>query len=399
MTQEYVLEADLRPNGPVVKFRTVTELEEWIKKELEFWTWPEEFNRQGKHRGCVENIRNRLNEISNHVNGLKKVLPNGDSDTYRRNLLASMTKHYVNERTLLHSSLSESKHIKGMIASHPIEAAYAAGFLVRDNWLWGNGRDRIIQEQFTGAVAASLHRFGVTGAFEGQQEALRDLQTEWQKGLNDAKDYQAGFEADVEAWKEEASKVKQAQQEDFTTQMDAIQQSLDELQSKSADALAEFEKLYYEKLAMNASVTYWKEKAVNHVTLTIVFAVLVILAFVATAVGLHLTVSNIGGDLTLDKITLSNIALVAVVATIGVWLIRILVRVLLSNMHLYVDSGERVVMMQTYLALVQEDKLPEESRELILQSLFRPSSTGIVRDDAAPPFMAEWLKRTTGTDD
>ena len=55
-------------------------------------------------------------------------------------------------------------------------------------------------------------------------------------------------------------------------------------------------------------------------------------------------------------------------------------------------------MMQTYLALIKEGKLEDNHRNLILQALFRPASTGIVKDDAAPPFMTEWLKRTTGTD-
>ena len=54
-------------------------------------------------------------------------------------------------------------------------------------------------------------------------------------------------------------------------------------------------------------------------------------------------------------------------------------------------------MLQTYLALLREGgKLDGNTHTLILQALFRPSSTGIVRDDASPPFMAQWLKMTTG---
>ncbi|MCP4539940.1 MAG: hypothetical protein GY832_22600 [Chloroflexi bacterium] len=94
-----------------------------------------------------------------------------------------------------------------------------------------------------------------------------------------------------------------------------------------------------------------------------------------------------------------KLGLVAIIATIGVWAIRVLVRLLMSNIHLHDDAAERRTMLLTYLALLREGELPEgDVRQLILQALFRPSSTGIVKDDAAPPFMAQWLKLTTGID-
>lgn len=42
-------------------------------------------------------------------------------------------------------------------------------------------------------------------------------------------------------------------------------------------------------------------------------------------------------------------------------------------------------MLLTYLALQQENKLPQgDSVNLILQALFRPISMGIIKDDAVP---------------
>jgi hypothetical protein len=89
----------------------------------------------------------------------------------------------------------------------------------------------------------------------------------------------------------------------------------------------------------------------------------------------------------------------ALVAVFGVWIMRLLVRLLLSNTHLHTDASERRTMMLTYLAMMRERQLPEDgSRKLILQALFRPSSTGIIKDDASPPFMAEWIRATVGKD-
>ena len=57
------------------------------------------------------------------------------------------------------------------------------------------------------------------------------------------------------------------------------------------------------------------------------------------------------------------------------------------DLRLHTDAGERVVMAQTSLALVAESAGPKDvDRTLVLSSLFRPSSTGVVKDDAAPLF-------------
>lgn len=65
------------------------------------------------------------------------------------------------------------------------------------------------------------------------------------------------------------------------------------------------------------------------------------------------------------------------------WIIRITVKIALSNLHLSEDAHERVVMIQTYLAFVKETEIKKEDKELILSSLFRPSNIGIIQDESS----------------
>lgn len=65
------------------------------------------------------------------------------------------------------------------------------------------------------------------------------------------------------------------------------------------------------------------------------------------------------------------------------WVIRITVKIALSNLHLSEDAHERVVMIQTYLAFVKETEVKEKDKELILSSLFRPSNIGIIQDESS----------------
>ena len=65
------------------------------------------------------------------------------------------------------------------------------------------------------------------------------------------------------------------------------------------------------------------------------------------------------------------------------WIIRITVKIALSNLHLSEDAYERVVMIQTYLSFVKEGQIEENDKNLILSSLFRPSNIGIIQDESS----------------
>lgn len=88
-----------------------------------------------------------------------------------------------------------------------------------------------------------------------------------------------------------------------------------------------------------------------------------------------------------------RLAVIIASALFCVWIIRIFVRLLLSNIHLQTDAKERVTMVQTYLALMRRGKLKDDERMFILQTLFRPTPTGIVKDDAVPLTVVEGITK------
>jgi type VI protein secretion system component VasK len=71
--------------------------------------------------------------------------------------------------------------------------------------------------------------------------------------------------------------------------------------------------------------------------------------------------------------------------TVYLWITRILVRMMLSEHHLAVDARSREAMADTYLGLIAENSsVNENDRAIILASLFRPVTDGLVKDDALP---------------
>ena len=77
-----------------------------------------------------------------------------------------------------------------------------------------------------------------------------------------------------------------------------------------------------------------------------------------------------------------------------VWIIRIFVRIFLSNLHLKEDAEERVTMINTFLALLRDTQDPNSlNKNIILETLFRPSSYGLIKDDAAPPTIMGFMDK------
>lgn len=77
-------------------------------------------------------------------------------------------------------------------------------------------------------------------------------------------------------------------------------------------------------------------------------------------------------------------ALLIFASSSALWIIRITVKIALSNLHLSEDAHERVVMIQTYLSFIKEGQaLNDKEREMILPSLFRPSNIGIIKDESS----------------
>ena len=70
--------------------------------------------------------------------------------------------------------------------------------------------------------------------------------------------------------------------------------------------------------------------------------------------------------------------------TVYLWLMRIIVRMYMTDNHLAIDARSRAAMAHTYLALTKDKQAEEQDRAIVLASLFRPITDGFVKDDAMP---------------
>lgn len=161
----------------------------------------------------------------------------------------------------------------------------------------------------------------------------------------------------------------------------------------SLKSFKDTENSYKEGMKLKASVTYWTDKSRGHENAAKRYRNFLI------GFACFLCPLILGGLFCLAKHLMSIpvgttyavyvvFALFSlIVCTVPFWMARVLTRLFLSEHHLSIDSKERAVMAKTYLALTAEGQATEAERHIVLGALFRPTTDGIIKDDAAPDFL------------
>ncbi|RLU00983.1 DUF6161 domain-containing protein [Ketobacter sp.] len=230
------------------------------------------------------------------------------------------------------------------------------------------------------------------------ESALTDLVRHEMETLRSALNHTLDLKGQAYRTHELVLKQKAEHKKQFNGAMESFREELEAEKKK-----------YREEIAEKEAVDYWNAKAKTH-NRRIKWYVVTIVLLAALFFFSGYELFDFFREAIVNETSSKNRELIfsqdgqirhwvllftASAAMIVIWLIRIAVRLLFSNIHLAEDAKERATLIQTYLAMERyESVLKPEDKELILPSIFRPSSDGIVKDDAAPPSMLTMFNRT-----
>ncbi|MFW2515848.1 DUF6161 domain-containing protein [Aliarcobacter butzleri] len=153
-------------------------------------------------------------------------------------------------------------------------------------------------------------------------------------------------------------------------------------------------------IELKQATTYWEKQAINYNgkykfyfwANIIVAVILIISAFLLiNKSGLfiqNITVDNSNAIESLKNLVQSvpffNYVIFILYTTLVIWIMKILVKIMLSNYHLAVDANERIIMINTYLVLLEDGKgFQETDRKVILDNIFRQTNHGIITDETS----------------
>ena len=150
--------------------------------------------------------------------------------------------------------------------------------------------------------------------------------------------------------------------------------------------IQELEDIYQEKLRMAKPAEYWNNAAKKFRLEGIICAVFLVVSLVLGAVYLSNFFTDwlTGQELQVQLNTVQGIVIFGTLLAVYGILIRVLSRLAFSAFHLMRDAEEREQLTYLYLSLINEKKIDEKSRDIILQALFSRSETGLLTGESAP---------------
>lgn len=377
---------DLGDNGGRKIFYSIEKIKEWIDHEHQYWNWVSSYNRE-------LNVQNYYKQHFSHINQIRQLVhtlyqQEGElKDSKFQEVEALIVKAYKNNK-IIHSKSPKAKYLEKLRKKNDRHAAFTFSYF------YGNRNNHI--DFILAAFDGLLFEKGVR---DTNLRSNKDLANELIEDLKESKSEAEGLleqstlesSDTVQSLKTTFEKYKK----DFGTQLQTQKEDFEGLVETATSSLSNIEAVYDKKLAIQSSVRYWKAKANSHKNFLKRFYWLFGFSIVISAFLIFLEIRYLFEGYGVDTPPPYWLAAIVILTmAVAIWLIRVLAKIMLSNIHLRTDADERRVMILTYLALLRrENAITEEDRKVILQTLFRPSATGIIKDENLPTFL--WDKFTS----
>lgn len=188
--------------------------------------------------------------------------------------------------------------------------------------------------------------------------------------------------------------------DDISNWRDEIKSEVETYLKDKVNTFKDLEIAYKEKLKLEAPIDYW-DKLYNEynqkgktwtgiavfTSAIMMMLLMVILYNIPSQLNVNLESFNFQ--------SLRATLILALLVSIGIYLIRLFVKLALSAYHLSRDAKERYQLTYVYLSLINEGKISEQDRTIVLQALFSRADTGLLKGDSSPTLPDGMLNQLT----
>lgn len=394
---------DLGDNGGVLAPTNHGELIRWIQAEREWWVWL-----QSRSYGSHDNFqREALGQISEALSLAQDSQQYIDSNPQHSRQRLDVTRERIQQafaqRKLPHSSTPMAKRVE---AYRQEAGDQAASYFLAVSMNPATGQQQFQAADlpaWRGLIEGLLERFKptqsfATGTIAATEQSMHQLRAKTEQLLGDKTVAYEALHRDYLSLADSIRSAANDQASDFATTQGQRQSKFEQLNAEHEKAMEALRKTFRDELALRAPAKYWTTKRDGHFKWAWVTGGVSFVGIGGAAGALGWQIHELLAKTPTGTAPEAwRLAVLALIGVFTVWALRLVVRMFLSHLHLLTDAGERVVMVQTYLSLLEGDHLTsKEDRQLILQALFRPAADGLVKDEGVPFSLAEALTRTGG---
>lgn len=177
-------------------------------------------------------------------------------------------------------------------------------------------------------------------------------------------------------------------QKQFDKKVAEFQKSLNKWQEEKQNNLNDLEETYKNKLSLEAPEKLWNERAVEHqkqATRWTYFLIGAVLALIFTLVLLVIVIHDYSLNIIKKDLPFISESFILIsVISFFIYIIRVLIKIVMSNHHLATEYKQKAALTRFYQALTKAGtNIDKDERLIIINSLFGKVETGLVKTDTS----------------
>lgn len=177
----------------------------------------------------------------------------------------------------------------------------------------------------------------------------------------------------------------QQQFDDKAIELKEFQSSINRWQKEKKDKLEHLEETYKNKLSLEAPEQLWNKRATEYIKQArnwTIILIVTVLALIFTSTKLITVIHNYSLDIIKEIPFLSESFVFISVISFFIYIIRILVKIVMSNHHLATEYKQKAALTRFYQSLTYAGtNIDKEERLIIINSLFSRIDTGLIKVD------------------
>lgn len=374
-------------------------LQAWIQQQRSLYSFHTQVSQRYQLHGLFNTFDSSWQNLYQQVtNGLQRHKHTPEQYNNHADQFSRSFEQFLRQKKLFTEDAPFAEFIKRQVAKGAEKGLAAVAVAFNEN------ASPIDRKMFEGLKEADAYFDGNEERVNDETEALQQLRARWDDELTQHRDtWQQEYQLKIDEATLQNQKVDglisdwqeqtETQTADLESHKNHFKQIFDAEIEKARTDLENLTKTYDDKLALQASVKYWAIQHQSHVEKSKQFAKALAIS-TAVILGVIILYSIFGLDKPFKDMPVSRLLTAAAITTFGIWVIKILANIFMSHLHLATDAQERRTMIHTYLALTRKGHGPkEEDRQLILQTLFRPSTTDMVKNEQGPTQLVDLINR------
>lgn len=346
--------------------------EEILNKEIDFWNENDPLNkfRDYTQINSLNTAKTNFDRAISYYNTPGNV---SSADSIMQQSINSISNGFISSKTRL---------AKTLLSHKDKSADFITGFM---RGLASNGNVSVstTADSLSGFIASMQYRALVKSFVAATKTDLIELEN----NISDANENYCRLNSNyTEAFhtQEERFAGLVAHTDKF---MDDLNKSAEEYFSEKQKRCDELENLYEEKLKLQAPAQYWDQMEADYEKKGKHWLIGSVVVMVAIIVSLILVLALLPNLFSTDSHWIDvfkNSAIITVIMSIAVYVLRLCVRMSTSSYHLARDAKERSKLTYFYLALIEKKAITEKERAIVLNSLFSRADTGLLKGDSSP---------------